>query len=50
MGGLIVLAVVIVVYTLVASKLDRWWITGPMVFVAAGAILGPAALDIVPLR
>ena len=41
MGGLTALAVVVVAYTLVASKLDRWWITGPMVFVAAGAILGP---------
>jgi NhaP-type Na+/H+ or K+/H+ antiporter len=48
MGGLTVLAVVVVAYTLVASKLDRWWITGPMVFVAAGAILGPGGLDVVP--
>jgi sodium/hydrogen antiporter len=36
MGGLTALAVVLVAYTLVASRLDRWWITGPMVFVAAG--------------
>jgi len=49
MGGLIALAVVVVAYTLVASKLDRWWITGPMVFVAAGAILGPGGLDVLPL-
>ena len=49
MGGLTVLAVVIVAYTLVASKLDRWWITGPMVFVAAGVILGPGGLDVLPL-
>src|SRR5215212_847535 len=46
MGGLTVLAAVVVAYTLVASKLDRWWITGPMVFVAAGAILGPGGLDV----
>jgi hypothetical protein len=44
MGGLTALAVVVVAYTLVASKLDRWWITGPMVFVAAGVILGPGGL------
>jgi sodium/hydrogen antiporter len=25
MGGLTALAVVVVAYTLVASKLDRWW-------------------------
>ena len=49
MGGLTVLAVIVVGYTLVASKLDRWWITGPMVFVAAGAILGPGALDVLPV-
>ena len=49
MGGLTTLAVIIVAYTLVASKLDRWWITGPMVFVAAGTILGPGGLDVLPL-
>ncbi len=49
MGGLTALAVVVVTYTLVASKLDRWWISGPMVFVAAGAILGPGGLDVLPL-
>ena len=49
MGGLTILAVVVVAYTLVASRLDRWWITGPMVFVAAGVILGPGGLDVLPL-
>jgi sodium/hydrogen antiporter len=49
MGGLSVIAVVVVAYALVASKLDRWWISGTMVFVAAGAILGPAALHVLPL-
>ena len=48
MGGLTALAVVVVAYTVVASKLDRWWITGPMVFVAAGAILGPGGLEALP--
>ena len=48
MGGLTAIAVVVVAYALVASKLDRWGITGPMVFVAAGAILGPGGLDVVP--
>ena len=48
MGGLTALAVVVIAYTLVASKLDRWWITGPMVFVAAGTILGPGGLDVLP--
>ena len=48
MGGLTALAVVVVAYTLVASKLDRWWITAPMVFVAAGTILGPGVLNVLP--
>ena len=42
-------AVVVVLYTLVAGKLDRWWITGPMVFVAAGTILGPGVLGVFPV-
>jgi sodium/hydrogen antiporter len=48
MRGLTALALVVVAYTLVASKLDRWWITGAMVFVAAGATLGPGGLDVLP--
>jgi NhaP-type Na+/H+ or K+/H+ antiporter len=38
-----------VAYTLIASKLGRWSISGPMVFVAAGAVLGPAGFDVLPL-
>jgi NhaP-type Na+/H+ or K+/H+ antiporter len=49
MTGLTVLTVVVIGYTLVASRLDRWWVTAPMVFVAAGTILGPAVLDLLPL-
>ena len=48
MGGLTTLAVVVLAYTLVASKLDRWWISGPMVFVAAGTVLGPGVLNVLP--
>jgi NhaP-type Na+/H+ or K+/H+ antiporter len=48
MGGLTALAVVALAYTLLASKLDRWWISGPMVFVAAGTILGPGVLNVLP--
>ena len=49
MSGLSVFAVVVVLYTLVAGKFDRWWITGPMVFVAAGTILGPGVLGVFPV-
>ncbi|NMO57643.1 sodium:proton antiporter [Actinoplanes sp. TBRC 11911] len=48
MGGLTALAALVVAYTMIASKLDRWWITAPMVFVAAGAILGPGGLAVLP--
>ena len=49
MRGLTILAVVFICYALIASKLDRWWITAPMVFVAAGALLGPAGVEILPV-
>jgi NhaP-type Na+/H+ or K+/H+ antiporter len=48
MGGLTVLAAMVVAYTLMASKLDRWWISAPIVFVAAGAVLGPGGLNALP--
>ena len=50
MDGLAILAAVFVVYALVASKLDRWSITAPMVFTATGFLLGPSALNLLPLR
>lgn len=48
MGGLTVIAVVFVAYALVAARLDRWWISAPMVFAAAGLILGPHVLGVLP--
>ena len=38
--GVAIFCVVIVVYAAFAAKLDRWSITAPMVFVAAGFVLG----------
>jgi NhaP-type Na+/H+ or K+/H+ antiporter len=40
---------VVVGYSVVAARLDRWWITAPMVFVAAGAFLGPDGVDALPV-
>lgn len=40
MIALVVVAVVFIVYSLVATHLDRWSITAPMVFVIAGAAIG----------
>jgi NhaP-type Na+/H+ or K+/H+ antiporter len=39
--GSVVLLVIFAVYALLAQRLDRIWISGPMVFVASGLILGP---------
>jgi sodium/hydrogen antiporter len=44
-SGLTVLAAVFVGYSMLAGRLDRFWITAPMVFVAAGAVLGPDVTD-----
>ncbi|HTG46871.1 MAG TPA: cation:proton antiporter [Actinomycetota bacterium] len=50
MDGLAILAAVFVVYALVASRLDRWSITAPMVFALAGFLLGPSVLNVLPFR
>jgi sodium/hydrogen antiporter len=49
MTGLTIAASVIVCYALVASRLDRVWVSAPMVFVAAGLLLGPSATDVLPV-
>ncbi|TDD64936.1 sodium:proton antiporter [Jiangella aurantiaca] len=46
MTGLAVLAVVFIGYSAVAARLGRWSITAPMVFIAAGALIGPHGLGI----
>jgi len=43
--ALVVLAVVFIAYSLVASRLDRWSITAPMVFVLTGGAIGLLAPD-----
>ena len=48
MHGLAILAAVFVVYAMAAGRLDRWSITAPMVFVLAGAILGPDGTGLLP--
>ena len=40
------LAVVFIGYSAVAARLGRWSITAPMVFIAAGALIGPHGLGI----
>jgi len=45
-----IVAAVVFGYSLISRRLDRWGVTGPMVFVTAGALLGPKCLDAVGLE
>jgi NhaP-type Na+/H+ or K+/H+ antiporter len=47
--GLAILAALVALYAVVATKLGRWSITGPMVFVAMGFLLGPRVLGLLIL-
>jgi NhaP-type Na+/H+ or K+/H+ antiporter len=47
MSGAALLAVVVVVYAVFAAVLDRRSVTGPIVFVAAGVVLGPDGSDLI---
>ncbi len=42
-----IIAAVILLYALVSERLANWSVSGPLVFVVAGIVLGPSALDIV---
>jgi len=44
---IVVLAAVVLGYALVSKRLATWSVSGPLVFVVAGVILGPSVLDIV---
>jgi sodium/hydrogen antiporter len=46
MLGLVILGAVFIGYSLVAGRLERWSITAPMVFVAAGALIGEAGIGV----
>jgi NhaP-type Na+/H+ or K+/H+ antiporter len=48
-GGIGILLAVVVTYALLARRLDRWSISGPMVFVAAGLALGPDGVGVLEL-
>ncbi len=45
-----ILAAVLFSYSLVSRRLDRMAVSAPMVFVAAGMLLGPSALDVIDLE
>lgn len=50
MADLGIIAAVVLGYALVSRRLDRTIVTAPMVFVAAGIVLGPDVFDVVGLE
>jgi len=48
-AGIAILTISVVLYAALASKLGRWSITMPMVFVAIGFLLGPLGLGLLAL-
>ncbi len=47
--GLAILAVLIFLYAALATKLGRWSVTMPMVFVVVGYVLGPGGTGLLPI-
>jgi sodium/hydrogen antiporter len=48
MIGLTIVAVAFILYSLVASRLDRVSVSAPLVFVVAGVVVGPGVSDALP--
>lgn len=49
MSGTVVLLVISAAYALLARRMDRLYISGPMIFVAAGLVLGPEGAGLLEL-
>lgn len=49
MSGTVVLLVIFAAYALLARRMDRHYISGPMIFVAAGLVLGPEGAGLLEL-
>ena len=45
-----ILAVIAFLYAIVSERVERSWLSGPIVFVAAGFLLGPGGLDVLQLN
>jgi hypothetical protein len=44
------LAAFLLIYSAIAGRVERSWISGPIVFIAVGAIFGPDALGLLQLN
>jgi NhaP-type Na+/H+ or K+/H+ antiporter len=49
MNDLVIVAAVVLAYSLVSRRLESTWVTAPMVFVAIGMLLGPSGIDALEL-
>ena len=45
-----ILAGLALIYSAIAGRIERSWVSGPMVFVTAGVILGPVGLNVLRLN
>jgi NhaP-type Na+/H+ or K+/H+ antiporter len=45
-----ILAGIVLIYSVVAGRIERLWISGPIVFTAAGLLLGPHGLNLLTLQ
>src|ERR1700752_2293208 len=45
-----IFAVFLLIYSAVAGRIERSWLSGPIVFIAAGLLLGPIGLGFVRLN
>ena len=45
-----ILAVFLLIYSMIAGRVERSWLSGPIVFTAAGLLLGPYGLGLVRLN
>lgn len=50
MSDIGVIAAVLVAYSLLSRRLERFLVSGPMFFVAAGILLGPDVADVIDFR
>lgn len=47
---LAILALFTLVYSAVAGRIERTWLSGPIIFTAFGLLVGPVCLDVLPLN
>src|SRR5204862_6574158 len=50
MTGIAILSAAFALYAFVAGRLERWWISAPMVFIVVGASLGPSVAGLVDVK